>query len=994
MLRAAERERAAASAGRGGPSTGPSKWLGLGALLLTGLLLQQLLLNVWLLGAWLLVALLGGWLGAQLVLGAGSPVHLERFIRLEARGGGAAAAAAGSEGAASSLLSAEIQATLGKIVRDFVSSWYRRAVSREPGFEREAIVGMAAKRGKGVRGGGGGGGGGGEQQQQPPPPPPSSSSSSSSSSQEQPPQQQHRRLLQPERRRQQQQPPPSSSSSSSSSSSQEPPPPPPQHHRRLLPQPERQQQQPQPQRQQQQQQQPPPPPPHRQQDHRPQQQHPQKHQQQQQQRQPPQQPPPPPARPEVPASLPLIPEGGYAVRERTPTPKPADLPSCSPGGGPNAGGHGEPVGDGAGDYRQRPDKLTLFYSCEEYDPDDSPPFSDARKDSADSTAPPTAEETLAERLAPTGLSQPLETADDGGGDELTTAGQLTVSDTDAASAPSFDQNPESVGFENASDEDGKDEIFSKLAASSTVLAHETIRILSRQQSFQEKECVPSDSPTSNSLDVHSAELAHTSSPTGLNLPTYAFDPLCSPDTPVVIQNLRICGTITAKEHRGGGSHPYTLYTIKYETALDTDHPGTLQQVAYHTVNRRYSEFLNLQTRLEEKTELRKLIKNVKGPKKLFPDLPFGNMDSDKVEARKSLLESFLKQLCAIPESANCEEMQEFLALNTDARIAFVKKSIVSRIDKIVVSVIVDTLKTAFPRAEPQSPTEEVGECEVDGKSQSDGKKTTKSRLRFSSSKIAPVLSVADIQAKVTYCFNENRLPSEGLCLAGMEDFILEQERLLERMQTSAGVKGTKEEINVEGEVSAKRPQIVPSPSFDRNLNSDSEMALADVALDVLCLLMKDHWSWLCTENMQKVIRLLCGTLLERWLEVQIANLTCTQHWVVYLRLLQEAIWPGGTLPKWPKPVRSQEQKQQTQEQAYQSLMKLLPALVPEVLGEEGYRKSWRHILDSLQNPLINRHLVYCICDLLLEFLIPEASSEEFQRSLLSCVSGSVERVPN
>lgn len=34
--------------------------------------------------------------------------------------------------------------------------------------------------------------------------------------------------------------------------------------------------------------------------------------------------------------------------------------------------------------------------------------------------------------------------------------------------------------------------------------------------------------------------------------------------------------------------------------------------------------------------------DIKGPKKLFPDLPFGNMDSDRVEARKSLLESFLK----------------------------------------------------------------------------------------------------------------------------------------------------------------------------------------------------------------------------------------------------------------------------------------------------------------------------------------------------------------
>lgn len=101
-------------------------------------------------------------------------------------------------------------------------------------------------------------------------------------------------------------------------------------------------------------------------------------------------------------------------------------------------------------------------------------------------------------------------------------------------------------------------------------------------------------------------------------------------------------------------------------------------------------------------------------------MPFGNMDSDKIEARKGLLETFLKvnrflfeyidfrqnvtlqisacfnckasqpvfcplfqQLCNISEIANSEEMQEFLALNTDARIAFVKKPfIVSRIDKV------------------------------------------------------------------------------------------------------------------------------------------------------------------------------------------------------------------------------------------------------------------------------------------------------------------------
>ncbi|XP_038634505.1 sorting nexin-19 [Scyliorhinus canicula] len=634
---------------------------------------------------------------------------------------------------------------------------------------------------------------------------------------------------------------------------------------------------------------------------------------------------------------------------------------------------------------QRPHKLNLFYSCEEFEPES--PQNDIEKDSTESLTQLVTEELVVDRLTPVELTNTFDTPEDVSSDEQN-MGESTVLDTYIC-LPSFDQNPASLGLEHV-DDVGKEEAFAKLATSTTVLAHETIRILASQHNFQEKETIPSDNSTCNSLDVVSAGPVHTSSPTSVNVSAYSFEPLCSPDTPVMIHNLRISGTVTAKEHRGGGFHPYTLYTIKYETALDADNPGTLQQVAYHTVNRRYSEFLNLQTRLEEKAELRKLLKNVKGPKKLFPDLPFGNMDSDKVEARKSLLETFLKQLCAIPESAYSEEMQEFLALNTDARIAFVKKSFVSRIDKIVVNAIVDTLKTAFPRIEPQSPTEDLGECEVDGKSQGDGKKVTKSRLRFTSSKIAPALNVSDMQAKVTYCYKENSL-SEGLSIAGMEDFITEKEKLLKRMQINLKGKESKEFVAVEDDYTDKKLKGSEPPSFHWD-SEGSETALADVALDLLCLLMKDHWTWLCTENMQKVIRLLCGTLIERWLEVQIVNLTCTQHWIVYLKLLQEAIWPGGTLPKWPKAVRTQEQKAQTKELAFHCLTKMLPALVPEILGEEGYKKTWQLVLESLQDPMINRHLIYCIWDLLLEFLIPEASSEEFQKSLLACASGSSEKI--
>ncbi|XP_026719538.1 sorting nexin-19 [Athene cunicularia] len=468
-------------------------------------------------------------------------------------------------------------------------------------------------------------------------------------------------------------------------------------------------------------------------------------------------------------------------------------------------------------------------------------------------------------------------------------------------------------------------------------------------------------------------LLSSSSPTA-SISTFSFEPLSSPDGPVVIQNLRITGTITAREHSGTGFHPYTLYTVKYETALEGESAGSLQQMAYHTVNRRYREFLNLQTRLEEKPELRKFLKNIKGPKKLFPDLPFGNMDSDKVEARKSLLESFLKQLCAVPEIANSEEVQEFLALNTDARIAFVKKPfIVSRIDKIVVNAIVDTLKTAFPRSEPQSPTEDLSESEVEGKSQTEGKKTNKSRLRFSSSKIAPVLSVSEAHDRIVYSIREGSAVSGTLSLAAMESFIQKQEKLLEAVPSKAP-EGEGGREAKEGSMQEDMDGLEQGTHPDTD--SDPETALADLALDVLRLLMMDHWSWLCTENMQKVFHLLFGTLIQRWLEVQVVNLTCTQRWVQYLQLLQESIWPGGVLPAVPKPARTEEQKKAAAEQALQSLMGILPNVVQEILGTSKCRMSWNLVLESLAQPVINRHLVFCLLDILLEFLVLKGSSDE------------------
>ncbi|NWS57127.1 SNX19 protein, partial [Chunga burmeisteri] len=675
---------------------------------------------------------------------------------------------------------------------------------------------------------------------------------------------------------------------------------------------------------------------------------------------------PPPA-PPVPDFLPFAVQTDTGPAGLSPSPRATEVPRREAGA---AGEEGEDPASGLCHAEKPflcPRALGSLFPCEGLEPESPAP--DAGQDT-DLLAPSPAGELLDEPLQDTSavLEGPA-TSENGMGDleegmaTSSDAGLLLTSAFAPSSCPDIQIDP-------AVEKEEESAAVPKKSSS-------------QRPSSLGKDLGTAEGPPQSPPDPGQTLPLLSSSPTA-SISAFSFEPLSSPDGPVVIQNLRITGTITAREHSGTGFHPYTLYTIKYETALESESTGSLQQMAYHTVNRRYREFLNLQTRLEEKPELRKFLKNIKGPKKLFPDLPFGNMDSDKVEARKSLLEPFLKQLCAVPEIANSEEVQEFLALNTDARIAFVKKPfVVSRIDKIVVNAIVDTLKTAFPRSEPQSPTEDLSESEVDGKSQTDGKKANKSRLRFSSSKIAPVLSASEAHDRIVYSVREGGAVSGTLSLAAMESFIQKQEKLLEAVPSKA----PEDEGGREAKESSMQEDMGRLGTSERDahpdMDSDSETALADLALDVLRLLLMDHWSWLCTENIQKVFHVLFGTLVQRWLEVQVVNLTCTQRWVQYLQLLQESIWPGGVLPAVPKPARTEEQKKAAAEQALQSLMGILPNVIQEILGTSKCRMSWNLVLESLGQPVINRHLVFCLLDILLEFLVLKSSSDELETAAVA-----------
>ncbi|XP_064338304.1 sorting nexin-19 isoform X5 [Camelus dromedarius] len=207
----------------------------------------------------------------------------------------------------------------------------------------------------------------------------------------------------------------------------------------------------------------------------------------------------------------------------------------------------------------------------------------------------------------------------------------------------------------------------------------------------------------------------------------------------------------------------------------------------------------------------------------------------------------------------------------------------------------------------------------------------------------------------------------------MESFIEKQTKLLEMQPADAPGKDSEQisEGCVAGHVS---DAALPAQDLGSS-DPGAETELADTALDLLLLLLMEQWRWLCTENMRKVLHLIFGTLIQRWLEVQVANLTSPRRWVQYLRLLQESVWPGGVLPKCPRPVRTQEQKVAAEKQALQSLMGVLPDVVVEILGVNRCRLGWSLVLESLQQPLIDRHLVYCLWDVILEFLDLSACAE-------------------
>ncbi|XP_054759001.2 sorting nexin-19-like [Lytechinus pictus] len=153
-----------------------------------------------------------------------------------------------------------------------------------------------------------------------------------------------------------------------------------------------------------------------------------------------------------------------------------------------------------------------------------------------------------------------------------------------------------------------------------------------------------------------------------------------------------------------GKKPVVYFIIKYDllkkpTLSDETEPAYSSKDEME-VQRRYREFVNLHTRITNNPHLRRNMTGIGNiPKQSM--LPISRLSPAMEEQKRSSLETYLKQLLSRPVIHNSREMAEFLAIDGDGHIEFVKKTTNKplRIDKLLinqVSGIVGTIKTILP----------------------------------------------------------------------------------------------------------------------------------------------------------------------------------------------------------------------------------------------------------------------------------------------------------
>ncbi|KAJ1499735.1 sorting nexin 25 [Coelomomyces lativittatus] len=91
--------------------------------------------------------------------------------------------------------------------------------------------------------------------------------------------------------------------------------------------------------------------------------------------------------------------------------------------------------------------------------------------------------------------------------------------------------------------------------------------------------------------------------------------------------------------------------------------------------------------------------------------------------------------------------------------------------------------------------------------------------------------------------------------------------------------------------------------------------------------------------------------------------------IYYLNYVHKTLWPGGVFRSTNQPSRNG--KESFKESASQKLISFIPEILGGFVGRQNATRGALRIHSLAQNPILNRHFMYSLFDILIEELFPE-----------------------
>ncbi|XP_071495117.1 sorting nexin-19-like [Diadema antillarum] len=460
-----------------------------------------------------------------------------------------------------------------------------------------------------------------------------------------------------------------------------------------------------------------------------------------------------------------------------------------------------------------------------------------------------------------------------------------------------------------------------------------------------------------------------------------------------------------------GKKPIVFFIINYtllkKPTVSDDLDVTYTSTTKQEVRRRYREFVNLHARISNNPLLRRHLKGLKNvPKQSV--LPLARPGAAAEEQKRVSLESYLMQVLDRRILHNSREIAEFLAIDGDAHIEFVRRpNQTPRIDKLLIRQVtgfVGQLKTALPpavkpkvNAPPPAPLHAAPPQSRSAKHQ----RTAQSRDRRNSIAEKQTGQPAlDQQPLVEDEWDLGVVDSSSDRLLGVDEVkeshiqkamrLLVAEKRLELAQSAPLSPNLESEKTFLGPRSAgdgsDAPDALPREegvaTKERGKLGAGNVALYQAVYGVLSEALLTQQSFILDKNMQKALQVGIGGLIDRWLENEIGLLFTEAQWGYYLSLLRELFWPGGMWRPKERESKSTEEMLQTKREALHELTHNAVSVgLSLLIGEEDLTKGVSLVLDSLQDAELNKHLVFTFLDHAMDQLVPEISEPKFQALL-------------